>query len=153
MSFGEPRASQSEKQAATDFKEEVVSPFGNDGLDINTEVKTNRYVTNLKEKMLRHGIQSKGKSLHGHFSPREAIDVLDTASSRQCSVSEVITSAVEIGLPIFIRRFLAASGTGTRQIHTVTAITPSLATRMTELNIPSKGKPCPATFRRQRQSR
>ncbi len=67
--------------------------------------------------------------------------MLNTASSRQRSVSEVITSAVEIGLPVFIRQFPAvASRSGTGQIHTVTNLTPGLATRMTELNIPSKGK-------------
>ena len=53
----------------------------------------------LERLMNHYNVESKGKTLSGHFSPEDAIDVLEAATSRGRSVSEIVTASVRIGLP------------------------------------------------------
>ena len=66
--------------------------------------KTKR-AAKLERLMDEYSVQSKGKTLCGHFSPEEAIDVLETAASRGRSISDFVTAAVRLGLPAAKQRF------------------------------------------------
>ena len=59
----------------------------------------------MQRLMKEYSVQSKGKTLSGHFSPDEAIDVLQTARTRCRSVSEILTVAVRLGLPALKKQF------------------------------------------------
>jgi len=70
--------------------------------DTNRRAERPEKVERLMEE---YNVQSKGKTLSGHFSPEEAIDVLETAASRGRSVSEIVTAAVRLGLPRVKKQF------------------------------------------------
>jgi hypothetical protein len=93
--------------------------------------------------MAEYNIQSKGKSLSGHFSPAEAVDLLETAASRGRSISEILTRAVAVGLPVVKKRFPPmADDPRSRpgQLHLVRTITPRLAKLMKKWKVLKKGK-------------
>jgi hypothetical protein len=59
----------------------------------------------LRQLMEEYDVKSKGKTLSGHFSPEEAIEILETSASRERSVSEIIKAAVRLGLPTVKKQF------------------------------------------------
>jgi hypothetical protein len=93
--------------------------------------------------MKEYNVQSGGKSLHGHFSPAEAVDLLETAANLGRSVSEVITRAVALGLPSVKKHFSPVRGNyegRPGQVHRVHKITPPLAKLMEKWKVLKKGK-------------
>jgi hypothetical protein len=104
---------------------------------------TTEKLTILQLKMEEYNIQSKGKSLSGHFPPEEAVDLLETAANRGQSISEVITRAVALGLPMVKKQFPPITDdyrSRPGQIHSVHIITPRLAKLMRKWKILKKGK-------------
>jgi hypothetical protein len=69
------------------------------------DIRREKRTADLERLMEEYHVKSKGKTLSGHFSPDEAIKVLETAASRERSVSEIITAAVRIGLPTVKKQF------------------------------------------------
>jgi hypothetical protein len=93
--------------------------------------------------MGEYEVQSKGKTLSGHFSPDEAIEVLETASNRGRSISEVIKRAVALGLPTVKKQYPPISDDRRRrpsQVHRVHIITPPLAKLMRKWKVLKEGR-------------
>ncbi len=131
------------------LKGEIVRPLPGDGSDVKTEMKK-KSVATVQKKMLLLGIKSEGKSLSGHFSPAEAVDLQETAANRGRSVSEIITRAVALGLPTVKVRFPPITddyGGRPRQIHRDHKITSPLAKRMKKWKVLKKGKTLTGHFR------
>ncbi len=104
----------------------------------------------IERLMGEYSVPSKGKSLSGHFSPAEAVDLLETAANRGRSISEVITRAVALGLPIVKKQFLPITGDydgRPGQVHRVHKLTPHLAKLMEKWNVLKKGKTLTGHFR------
>lgn len=97
----------------------------------------------LKRMMKKYDIPSKGRILSGHFSPGDAIDIIETAVSRHRSISEVITGATAIGLPAVKKHYqpvAAPSRPRHGQLHRVHTVTPQMEEQMKKWNILKKGK-------------
>lgn len=104
---------------------------------------TNEAFTKLRLKMKEYNVQTKGKSLSGHFSPAEAVDLLETAASRSRSISEIITRAVALGLPVVKRQRPPIIDDYRRrpgQRHLVSTITPQLGQLMKKWKVQKKGR-------------
>jgi len=98
---------------------------------------------NLEKLMEKYNVQSKGMSLSGHFSPAEAIDLLETAGDRRRSISEIMTRAVALGLPMVKKQFppiMVDYGGRPGQVHRPHKITPPLAKLMEKWKVLKKGK-------------
>jgi hypothetical protein len=104
---------------------------------------SNEAFTKLRAKMENYNIQSKGKTLSGHFSPEEAVDLLETAASRGRSISEIITRAVALGLPVVKRQRPPIIDDYHRrpgQLHLVHTVTPQLGHLMKKWKVLKKGR-------------
>ncbi|MGI8918827.1 MAG: hypothetical protein ACR2H6_09500 [Pyrinomonadaceae bacterium] len=120
----------------------IVGTEGRERADAKTQT-INKGVTGLQERMVRYRIKLTGKTLSGHFSPEDAIDVLLTAQSRGRKPGQLVVSAVLLGLPEVKEQ--KKLNTSTRK---------SVRSRNTEdlmkkLNVPSKGMTLSGHFSRE----
>lgn len=100
--------------------------------------------------MERYNVQSEGKSLSGHFSPAEAVELLESAANRGRSVSEIIARSAVLGLPMLkeqLPQITCHQRGRPGQVHRVHTITPPLAKLMKKWKVQERGKTLTGHFR------